>query len=155
MLRIRGLAKGIYTLLIDGEVVEALSMEQLSLGTNLAELNDTPQVLQARRVEQLDEQIRLQRVTLRDLAVIRYTVLMPMKIDMTDGTATNAYLAKYVVDQKNNAPGHNAYIAGLIEQYQQNLANEPALREAIATEAQAAEKASLPLTHHYELRKTN
>jgi lysophospholipase L1-like esterase len=155
ILRIGGLEEGKYSMLIDGSVMGTLTAEQLSAGVNLAEWSTTPQALQARRVEQLDEQIRQQRVTLRELAVVRYTVLLPTKIDMTDETATNAFLVQYLVDQKKNVPGHNAYIAGLIERYPKSLASEPELLASIAKETQMAEEAGHPVLHHYEVRKAN
>jgi len=140
-LAVTGLAAGRYELRIDGAAVGQFSSEALAAGLNLATNEAAPQVKQARRVAQLNDQRRNAESQACSLLNTRRWMVSRYKVNVDDPAAVQAHYDSF--------KDKTEYSAAMALNYIKQWSKYGELRksvEALEAEARAACK---PVAHTY------
>jgi len=152
LLKVTGLAPGMYTLAIDGQDIGRYDAAGLAAGVNLALNPKTPQYQHALQVSQINAtRHTLESGRLRTIAAIHHSLLGSGKVDVNDAQAVDAALEKGL-ETKKSSPQYE-YYKGQVAAYRKY---KPAYA-ATVSEVQQARKdlyqAAQPKAHHFVIRK--
>ncbi len=142
-LAVTGLPVGNYELKIDGEEVAQHASDEWARGVNLAELDATPQMKQARRVAQLNEQRRNAEAQACSLLNTRRWMQSHYKVNVEDPAAVQAHYDHFT-DKKE-------YSAAMALNYIKNWPKYGDLRKQVEALEHDISAARAPVPHTYEL----
>lgn len=142
-LAVTGLPAGRYELKIDGEAIGQYTSDEWGRGVNLAALDTTPQMKQARRVAQLNDQRRNAESQACSLLNTRRWMQSYYKVNVEDPAAVQAHYDHFA-DKKE-------YSAAMALNYIKNWPKYPDLRKQVETLESDILAARAPVPHAYEL----
>ena len=143
IVRIPGLAKGSYCLRIDGQQVACHTAEEWAQGINLALNEAAPQVKQAEKVAEINEERRRAEVRLRGYACVRW-FLGHRRIDPDDLAAVKEY-----AETKMSKTG---YYEGHVPTYLAEWERRGEVVAQVTELEKEALRARIPVPHEYEIQ---
>ncbi len=145
MLTVKGLHAGMYQLKIDGAPILKASADTFAAGINLA-THATPQMLQAKKVAQINEQRRGTESKIRLYAAVRW-YLGHRKVNPDDTAAVQKHY--------DNLPNKTGYFEARIPDYLKEWKNIATVVDRVNQLAAEARKAAQPVEHRYEVVLSN
>lgn len=145
MLTIKGLKAGMYQLKIDNTPTVTASAEVFAAGINLA-TNTTPQLLQAKKVAQINEQRRSAESKIRLYAAVRW-YLGHRKVNPDDAIAVQQHY--------DNLPNKTGYYESRIPEYLKEWKTISTVFDRVNQLTAEARAAAQPVEHRYELIPAN
>jgi lysophospholipase L1-like esterase len=142
-LAVTGLPAGRYELKIDGAAVGQYSSDELAGGVNLATNEAAPQVKQARRVAQLNEQRRNAESQACSLMNTRRWMVSHYKVNVDDPAAVQAHYDSF--------KDKTEYSAAMALNYIKQWAKRGELLEQVASCERQALAARKPVAHAFEI----
>jgi hypothetical protein len=146
---VTGLPSYIHELSIDDVVVGSWPDTVLASGVNLAALPMSPQLDQARRVQSLCEERRRIQADLRSIPFVELNWIKPGTVDLSDFSAVNAEMDKYV--EKHGGPG-GGYYGGIAKTYRKVKPQAASLLRRLDELSDEIRIAAHPIPHRYRLR---
>ncbi len=143
LLTVTGLAAGRYELRIDGAAVGQYSAAELAAGVNLATNEAAPQLKQARRVAQLNEQRRNAESQACSLLNTRRWMVSHYKIDVDDPAAVQAHYDSF--------KDKTEYSAAMALNYIKQWSKRGELLAQVAACEREALAARTPVPHAFEV----
>lgn len=144
IIRIKGLKKGNYALLIDGKSVAKVNAGQLAKGLNIATLS-TPQQKQALAIHRLIMKRRSYENKLRGISKLEIE-MRGKKVDLNDENSRKKYLKDFTL--KIQTSPYKKYYLRLIERYRNNKSKEADIKNNIQKLTKEVNKANKPVSHN-------
>ena len=151
-LKISGLGKWDYDVVIDGKRILTASSEKLGKGINLAILENTPQYIQALNVKKLLVRRSGLETKLRILAHVNYLVFADLKNPSPEEKKKILEKERLRLKSKNTNKVWNNYCLKLIDSYDKLVDKKDAIEKEMDELLKKAYSVNKPILHHYEIR---